>query len=139
MERACIFSFIRYLRFDGDVIEGEISELRVPCVEQQRLFVQRSARLLFHEIGHAFGLLHCVYYECCMRGTNSIEESDSTPIFLCPIDLRKLFFSVRRRAPLEVTTTPVDRYKQLLMLCKASGLHSEVDWLTMRIAMLESG
>ena len=85
-----MFSFIRYLRFDADdddVVKGEISELRVPCVEQQRLFMQRSARLLFHEIGHAFGLLHCVYYECRMRGTNSIEESDSIPIFISEIVL----------------------------------------------------
>jgi len=31
---------------------------------------------MLHEIGHMFGLKHCVYYECLMNGIMSVEEQD---------------------------------------------------------------
>ncbi len=53
-------------------------------------FRERILRVATHELGHAFGILHCVHFECAMNGVNSLEESDLTPLQLCPVDLRKI-------------------------------------------------
>ncbi len=50
----------------------------------------RSVKVLTHEIGHLFGIRHCIYYECLMAGCNHLVEFDKRPLHLCPIDLRKL-------------------------------------------------
>ena len=31
---------------------------------------------MVHEIGHTFGLLHCVDYQCVMHSSTSVEEID---------------------------------------------------------------
>ncbi len=57
--------------------------------------LQRRARLLAcHEVGHVLGMQHCVFYECLMNGTNSLEEADHTPLRLCPVCLAKLVWNV---------------------------------------------
>lgn len=50
----------------------------------------RAFRTLAHEMGHLFGLRHCVFFRCLMNGANRIEEADSQPLRLCPVCLRKL-------------------------------------------------
>ena len=32
-----------------------------------------------HEIGHMFGIKHCVHFNCLMNGSNHEEENDSKP------------------------------------------------------------
>jgi archaemetzincin len=36
-----------------------------------------------HELGHAFGLLHCQSYECVMHFSNSIEQVDLKHHMFC--------------------------------------------------------
>ena len=45
-----------------------------------------------HEIGHMFGLKHCIHYECTMNGTNGPGDSPKKGKArnLCPICLLKL-------------------------------------------------
>ena len=50
----------------------------------------RSCNTLTHEICHAFGILHCIYYNCLMNGSNSLKESLKRPLIECPVCLRKL-------------------------------------------------
>ena len=50
----------------------------------------RSCNTLTHEICHTFGILHCIYYNCLMNGSNSLEESLKRPLIECPVCLRKL-------------------------------------------------
>lgn len=64
-------------RFDGEGVGDD-------------LFLERATGLLTHEIGHSFGLLHCIYFRCVMNGCNSLAEMDATPKHLCPVCLRKL-------------------------------------------------
>ena len=40
------------------------------------LLLRRALQVMVHEALHLFGLGHCLYYECCMQGSNSLEESD---------------------------------------------------------------
>ena len=49
-----------------------------------------------HEIGHMFGLKHCIYYECTMNGSNGHFEHDRMPDrVLCPICTAKLKLSAK--------------------------------------------
>lgn len=48
------------------------------------------ARTASHELGHCFGMDHCVYYACAMQGTASVVEDLRQPPYLCPICLKKL-------------------------------------------------
>jgi len=51
---------------------------------------KRIFKVAAHELGHVFGLAHCQTYSCGMNGSNSLAESDSRPIHLCPECLEKL-------------------------------------------------
>lgn len=53
-------------------------------------FFRMICHIAVHEIGHMFGIEHCVYYACNMNGCMSIFELVQQPTYLCPIDLRKL-------------------------------------------------
>lgn len=52
--------------------------------------LKRTLGLATHELGHIFGIDHCVKYRCNMNGSNSLEESDGQPLHFCPDDLEKL-------------------------------------------------
>lgn len=63
-----------------------------------------------HEIGHMFGLPHCIYYECLMNGANqdTLDEFKRRPMLLCNVCLRKLQY----RIGFDITK----RYKDLMAL-----------------------
>ncbi len=44
---------------------------------------ERTLHVAVHETGHMFGIQHCVQYECCMNGSNSLYESDQQVPWLC--------------------------------------------------------
>lgn len=44
--------------------------------EDERLFYERCEKEAAHELGHAFGLVHCRDFECVMHFSNSIEQVD---------------------------------------------------------------
>ncbi len=71
-ESVGVFSFARY----GD--------------PQSKLFMQRSLKIMSHEISHMYGMKHCIYYHCLMNGSNTLDETDRAPMNLCPVCLRKL-------------------------------------------------
>ena len=53
-------------------------------------FRRRSLKIIAHETGHAFGITHCIFYRCCMNGSNSLVESDAQPLQYCPLCHDKL-------------------------------------------------
>lgn len=73
------------------------------------LWLGRVCRTAAHELGHCFGVDHCVYFACAMQGTASIREDARQPPFLCPVDLAKLTHATG--------TTATQRYKALLDFC----------------------
>ncbi len=60
----------------------------------RRMVARRSAQVLLHEIGHMFGLYHCIYWSCVMAGANHQGEFDAQPLHACPVELRKLWVAV---------------------------------------------
>jgi len=115
-ERVAVYSFARYdPAFYG---EARGSDYR-------RLLMERSCRVLVHESSHMFGLHHCIYYRCVMNGSNHLRESDSRPLHLCPVCLRKLQYSIGFDV--------LDRYRNLLAFYQKAGLHDEAAWIEGRI------
>ena len=84
-ERVGISSFYRYL-------EGDLSEK-----EAYQVALMRLMKTTTHEIGHMLSILHCIYYECNMNGSNSLEESDRKPSYLCPICAAKLSWNLNEK------------------------------------------
>eukprot|EP01012_Entosiphon_sulcatum_P015018 TRINITY_DN20049_c0_g1_i4.p1 TRINITY_DN20049_c0_g1~~TRINITY_DN20049_c0_g1_i4.p1 ORF type:complete len:298 (-),score=11.37 TRINITY_DN20049_c0_g1_i4:930-1823(-) len=56
---------------------GQLSE------KNFKLSLTRLLKISSHEIGHIFGLKHCIYAQCVMNGTNSMQENDRSTLRLC--------------------------------------------------------
>ncbi len=103
-ERVGVQSFARY---DPDFY----GEPRPP--DWRRTLARRSAQVLIHEIGHMFGLYHCIHWSCVMAGANHQAEFDAHPLHVCPVDLRKLWAAIgfdvaSREAALAAAWTRLD-------------------------------
>jgi archaemetzincin len=120
-ERVGVFSFARYFpAFYGDSTAGK----------NETNFLLRCCKILGHETGHMFGMLHCISYHCSMNGSNHLGEMDAQPIHLCPVCASKLQRSVGFNL--------MKRYKRLQQFYRISGLNNEATWMTRRIAQLEN-
>ena len=98
--RTGVFSFARYA--DEGLGSAKVGEARL---------LQRAVKVMAHEIGHAFGLLHCIHFSCLMQGSMSAQESDTKPHEFCPLCLRKLFF--------QIEFDPLLRYEALIKWIEA--------------------
>lgn len=47
------------------------------------LLIKRLKKLVIHELGHTFGLIHCHNPECVMRSSTYVEELDQKNFKLC--------------------------------------------------------
>jgi archaemetzincin len=90
--------------------------------------VARSCKVLAHETGHMLSMRHCTRYECLMNGANNLGELDRSPIWLCPVCLRKLHFSLG----FEV----VERYRKLGRFFRSSGFSEWASWADARVTAL---
>eukprot|EP01084_Bolivina_argentea_P300403 517993_1 len=48
---------------------------------KQKIFLKRCIKVLVHELGHLFGMGHCVFFECIMNGSMHLDEADTRPIY----------------------------------------------------------
>jgi archaemetzincin len=111
-----VFSFARY----DPAFYGEPSDAGT-----QALMFRRSCKVLTHEMGHMFGLRHCVFFECLMKGSNHLKEADAQPLHLCPVCQRKLQLS----AGLELLSREV----ALVKFYEKVGWKAEADWCRRRM------
>lgn len=58
--------------------------------KQFKLSLERLLKTASHEIGHIFGLTHCIEANCLMNGTNSLVETDQSIARLCSKCQQKL-------------------------------------------------
>lgn len=110
-ERVGVYSFARY---DPDFFEEERPD------DWRRTMLRRSCKVLAHEGGHMFGLMHCIYYDCVLNGSNHLAEADAKPMHLCPVCLRKLQHSVG--------FDPVRRYRELAKFYRKQKWITEAEW-----------
>lgn len=99
-EGVAAFSFARYdPAWDG-----------IDDPDREKNLLMRGCHIMCHEIGHQFGLRHCIYYECLMNGINSAEEQRNGGIrILCSVCNKKL------KQNLKFDTA--GRYKKLIDAC----------------------
>ena len=120
-ERVGVFSFARCdPAFYGEK-RGE---------DYKEILLRRSCKVLVHEMAHMFSLAHCIFFNCVMNGSNHLQESDSRPLTLCPVCLRKLQFSIGFDV--------VDRYRSLLKFYQKAGFAPETQWVTKRLQRILS-
>lgn len=48
------------------------------------LFLERLQKTALHELGHCFGLTHCINRHCVMYSSTRIQDTDSKEIDFCP-------------------------------------------------------
>jgi len=125
-----IFSFIRYgyyfYNYHGKPLQMVPANVTLSQVEYA-LLLKRSIKVMFHETCHMFGIEHCCYFMCPMTGSNNLQESDSRPMFLCPMDLHKLQYSIGFDV--------MKRYEALEAFFKKYEIlfPEELDWLQRRM------
>ena len=93
--------------------------------------LRRTVATALHETGHLFGLWHCPFYECLMNGSNHRKESDQRPLWLCPIDLRKL--------QILLGWDLKQRFHDLKVVYEKLGWRKEVEFYQKCLDLLESG
>ncbi len=52
--------------------------------ENEILFRERMIKTVIHELGHMFGLMHCMEMKCVMRSVTYVEDIDQKTENLCP-------------------------------------------------------
>jgi len=90
-----------------------------PGEDPYALWLSRYVRTAAHELGHCFGLDHCVWYACMMQGTTCLEEDVRQPPYLCPVCTNKVaraVLSVTRRV--KEDTYLAERDRALLDFCE---------------------
>ncbi len=112
-ERVAVFSMARYdpRFYDKPADPG--------------LLLRRACKVLAHETCHMFGIRHCIFFNCVMNGSNHLAESDRRPLDLCPIDLRKLHWSLGFDL--------VGRYRALLEFWRGAGVTEAAEWVERRL------
>jgi archaemetzincin len=119
-ERVGIYSFARYdPAFFGDDRGANFRDV----------ILRRSCKVLAHEMGHLFGLKHCIYYDCVLNGSNNLDEADARPPHLCPVCLRKL----RHCAGFDA----VKRYGQLEQFYVRHRWYREADWVARQLEKVQ--
>lgn len=114
-QRLGVFSFARYDPAFYGQSRGK---------DYAQLLLKRSCKVLVHELAHMFYLAHCIYFRCVLNGSNHLEESDSRPLHLCPVCLRKLHFSIG----FDIER----RYKDLLFFYRQHNFNEEAEWISKR-------
>lgn len=79
---------------------------------------ERIIKTTTHELCHMFSLKHCRIYNCLLNGSNSMEEADIKPLWLCPECLAKLQNCLNFEL--------IERYDNLIVFFSKNQMPAEV-------------
>ncbi|KAL8773892.1 MAG: hypothetical protein Q9209_001322 [Squamulea sp. 1 TL-2023] len=99
--------------------------------EPSLLWLIRTALTSAHELGHCFGLDHCVYYACCMQGSASLAEDARQPPYLCPVCEEKVLSATGADAG--------KRMKRLIDVAGQWGWGGLEEWCKTNLKVMEQG
>lgn len=85
IHRTGVFSFARY---DERFFDPEARE-------DNEQIEYRACRVMTHEMGHMFGMKHCIFNNCLMNGSMTAEESQSRCVEACIVCIRKLQWNIK--------------------------------------------
>jgi archaemetzincin len=88
----------------------------------------RTLKIAVHETSHMFSLEHCTAYECVMNGANHLDETDRSPLWLCPECSAKIAWATG--------ADPAATFEKLADLCDREGLREEAAFFRKSIAAL---
>lgn len=110
LDRVGVFSFARHSPL---FYEGVHATDAWPSLSNRQVvaWLRACLRTMVHETGHMLGILHCVYYQCLMNGSNGPGDTAGRSSFLCPVCLRKLYLALQ---DMPERATPVERYQAML-------------------------
>lgn len=95
--------------------------------EDEKLVLLRAGKVLTHEMGHMFGIKHCIAFQCNMNGANHLMEVVRSPPHLCPVCLEKLHRAVK--------FDPKERYEKLLEYYDKQELKVQANWTRARLGV----
>jgi archaemetzincin len=87
--------------------------------DERALVLRRCLKVVTHEVGHMFGMEHCIERRCLLNGSNHVAEMDAQPLHLCPTCLRKVVHATR--------VEPLARYRALEAFYRRVNLGAEAD------------
>lgn len=125
MERVGVFSFARY--YPSFYLGNKEAQKKDEINNQ---FTLRCCKIISHETGHMFGMMHCTSYLCNMNGSNNLAEFDNQPLYLCPVCLSKL----QKSTNFDVC----ERYDSLLEFYKGCRFKEDCKWLMARQQIIKS-
>lgn len=96
--------------------------------ESFSLALVRTLKVAVHETGHMFSMRHCTAYACVMAGSNSIDESDRRPLWLCPECMAKIAWATRY--------DPREQHERAGSFARAHALTDEADFYERSLAVL---
>jgi len=67
-----------------------LSNERYGLGADEKLLFERFVKVVIHELGHAFGLIHCTTSNCIMRPGTYVEDIDQKSRSFCPTCRKKL-------------------------------------------------
>lgn len=90
--------------------------------------LKRTLGTATHETGHMLSMKHCIFFECNMSGSGSLEEADRHPLHLCPQCLAKLHWSLK--------PNPAERFLNLERFCRRNRLETEANYYSKAAVLL---
>lgn len=94
------------------------------------LCLTRTLKTATHETGHMLSIAHCTAWNCNMAGSNSLEESDRHPLYLCPECVAKVCWATRSDLG--------KRYAELLSFAQKHELSESADFYKRAINSLKA-
>jgi archaemetzincin len=77
----------------GIVSVYRLKNERYGLKSDESVFLDRIRKEVIHELGHMFGLIHCINPDCVMRSSTYVEDIDQKSHNLCPKCRAEIGFS----------------------------------------------